>query len=184
MLGQQAQGYPSRHRVVKKLVVVAVLMFGFGFALVPLYDVFCRVTGLNGKTGVIAGQDAAASIADSSREITVEFMANTAGNAAWEFYPRQAKLKVHPGALYTTTYYARNKVAQTVVGQAVPSVAPAIASKYFSKTECFCFSRQSFLAHEGRDMPVTFIVDPALPDDIKTVTLSYTFFDVSAQAES
>ncbi len=157
-------------------------MFGFGFALVPLYNVFCDITGLNGKTGAVSEQQAAVYEVDESREITVEFIASLNESLNWEFAPSVTKMKVHPGKVYTTQYFARNANGQPMIGQAVPSVMPSAASGYFNKTECFCFTKQLFEAGEGREMPVSFVVDPRLPEHIKTLTLSYTFFDVTQTA--
>ncbi|NNF66770.1 MAG: cytochrome c oxidase assembly protein [Gammaproteobacteria bacterium] len=156
-----------------KLFVIVVAMFGFGYLLVPMYNIFCDLTGLNGKTG-----QAAVSIQElaSDRTVTVEFLASVNQSAPWQFKPGVARMEVQPGKLYDTTYFAKNMTQQALVGQAVPSVAPGQAAKHFQKTECFCFVEQKFSPQEGRDMPVRFIVDPELPAHIDTVTLSYTFF--------
>lgn len=160
-----------------RLVMVTLAMFGFGFALVPLYDVFCDVTGLNGRTenGPIA--NAQAYTVDSSRLITVEFIASVNQSLPWEFRPEVVKMQVHPGQVYRTQFYAENRASQAIVGHAVPSVAPGLAAQHFHKTECFCFTEQRFEAGEGRWMPVQFIIDPELPTKYEIVTLSYTFFD-------
>jgi cytochrome c oxidase assembly protein subunit 11 len=152
-------------------------MVGFGYALVPLYDVFCDITGLNGKTRGTAAVVTEQSI-DTERTITVEFVASLNGAAPWEFAPKVTKLRVHPGEFYQTTFFARNLTDQPIVGQAIPSVAPGLAARHFQKIECFCFSRQAFGPGEGRDMPLVFRLDPAIAADISTVTLSYTFFEV------
>ncbi len=162
---------------MRKLVLVVVGLFGFGFLMVPIYNVLCEVTGLNGKTGVIEASQASALEVDRSREITVEFIANLNLGANWDFRPEVGRMKVHPGATYTTTYFAKNNSSRVLVGQAVPSVVPHEASKYFNKTECFCFSRQKFAANESKQMPLTFVIDPDIPRTVTTVTLSYTFFD-------
>jgi cytochrome c oxidase assembly protein subunit 11 len=170
-------------RLIAKLSSLVVGMFAFGFALVPLYDVFCDLTGLNGKTGpiveaaAIAGQQV-----DRSRTVTVEFVATLNQSMDWEFRPTEGELQIHPGKLYTTNFYARNKAQQSMVGQAVPSVAPGLAAVHFKKTECFCFQRQLFKAGEARKMPVSFLVDTDLPPGVETITLSYTFFDVTDTA--
>ena len=169
----------SIFRQVRQLLLVVVAMFGFGYLMVPIYDVLCELTGLNGKTGVVTNDQAERMQADESREITVEFIATLNSGANWAFKPEVARMKVHPGRLYTTRYIAENKASQEVVGQAIPSVAPREASVYFNKTECFCFSNQVFLAGERKSMPVTFVVDPKVPQSVRTLTLSYTFFDVS-----
>ncbi len=156
--------------------MLTLAMFGFGFALVPLYDVFCEITGLNGKTGRV---EAAAldGMADLSREVTVEFVTTVNGTLQWEFTPEVKRMTVHPGQLYEAHFTARNLSSAPTVGQAVPSVAPNTAALYFNKTECFCFTRQSFAAGESRRMPVRFVVERDLPAQVRTITLSYTFFD-------
>ncbi|MCZ6561163.1 MAG: cytochrome c oxidase assembly protein [Gammaproteobacteria bacterium] len=157
-----------------QLFVLVVAMFGFGFALVPLYDVFCQLLGINGKTGARAAEVVEAP--DLNREIVIEFVTTVNEGAPWEFRAKVSEMRVHPGKLYNTTFFARNLTAQPLVGQAVPSVAPGQAAKYFRKTECFCFDQQSFSANEGRDLTVIFILDPELPQHIDRITLSYTFF--------
>ncbi len=168
--------------LVARLTLVALGMFGFGFALVPLYDVFCDLTGINGKTGRVDQAVAQATQIDESRWITVEFVANVSSELPWEFRPEERRVRVHPGQVAETTFYATNDGADDVVGQAVPSVAPSRASKYFNKTECFCFSQQTLKSGERKRMPVKFIDDPGLPQEVNTITLAYTFFP-SKQAE-
>ena len=165
----------SNARVISRLMFVVVGMFGFGFALVPLYDVFCEVTGLNGKTGeqVTLSKDLQV---DTSREVEVEFIASLNANMPWEFRPMQHSVTVHPGQPTRITYIAANKTDETIVGQAVPSVSPGQASGYFQKTECFCFTEQKLEPGERKEMPVIFVVDPELPDDVSQLALSYTFF--------
>jgi cytochrome c oxidase assembly protein subunit 11 len=163
-----------------KLGATAVAMFGFGYALVPLYDVFCEITGLNGKTGVISAAEAAG-VVDSTRKVTVEFDSNVNGALPWRFGPMQKKVQVHPGQLTEVLYFAENTSDRPVVGQAVPSVAPTPASLYFNKTECFCFTQQTLAPGERRVMPVRFIVDPQMPGKYTTLTLSYTFFQAPEQ---
>jgi cytochrome c oxidase assembly protein subunit 11 len=161
--------------MVLKLAGITVAMFGFGYLLVPIYEVFCDITGLGGRT---SNQAATVAIApDMSRSVRVEFVASVNANGPWEFRPEVTSMTVHPGQMYTTTYWARNLRDLDVVGHAVPSVAPGTAARYFNKTECFCFTEQQFAPNEGRDMPVIFIIDPDLPAHVETVTLSYTFFD-------
>lgn len=177
------QGEKKNLRSFMRIALVAFGMFGFGYLLVPLYDVFCEITGLNGKTGRV---DEAAVVAryepDLSRLVTVQFVASNNLGMPWEFAPTVASMQVHPGEVYTTAYIARNPTAASMVGQAVPSVAPGKASRYFNKTECFCFTQQPLAAGEEKEMPVRFIVDPNLPRDVTTVTLAYTVFDVSQVA--
>ena len=166
----------KNRRATRKLVLAALAMFGFGFALVPLYDVFCEITGLNGKTG---GAVAEAQIAklDTSRWVTVEFTGSVSQGMPWEFRAMQKKLRVHPGQVTVAQYYVRNTSAETIVGRAVPSVSPGLAAAHFKKIECFCFSEQTLKPGEVREMPVRFSVDPGLAANIGTVTLSYTFFN-------
>jgi len=171
----------ANQRVVKRLGIAALLMFGFGFALVPLYDVFCEITGLNGKTGRIELEEALSQTVDEDREVTVEFLATVHSELPWEFRPMVRRIKVHPGEVIEVNYFARNKTAEMVAGQAVPSMAPGLAAKYFSKTECFCFTRQALGPGEGKEMPLRFIVDPELPANVRTVSLSCTFFQAKPE---
>jgi cytochrome c oxidase assembly protein subunit 11 len=166
----------ANQRVVKRLGIAAMLMFGFGFALVPLYDVFCEITGLNGKTGRIELEQALSSTVDEDRLVTVEFLGTVHSDLPWEFKPMVRRVKVHPGEVTEVNYYARNLADGQVAGHAIPSVAPGQAAKYFNKTECFCFTRQTLAAGEGKEMPLRFVVDPGLPEEVRTVSLSYTFF--------
>ena len=171
----------ANRRVVKRLGIAALLMFGFGFAMVPLYDVFCDITGLNGKTGRIELEEALSQTVDEDREVTVEFLATVHSDLPWEFRPMVKKVKVHPGEVIEVNYFARNKTGEVVTGQAVPSLAPGLAAKYFSKTECFCFTRQALGPGEGKEMPLRFIVDPELPANVRTVSLSYTFYQAKPE---
>lgn len=158
-----------------KLAAVALGMFAFGYALVPLYNVICDVTGLNGKTGRVEAPTENA--ADVSRWVTVEFTGNSMSGLPWEFRPQQKTLRVHPGQTAVAYYEARNTTGEAITGQAVPSVAPNKAAAHFKKIECFCFSRQTLAAQETRQMPVRFVVDTNLPRDVHTVSLSYAFFN-------
>lgn len=171
----------SNRRAAIKLSLVVVAMFGFGYLLVPLYDVFCEITGLNGKTGRVEAAGLEQKV-DVSRTITVEFVSSVNGGAQWEFRPSVTKMSIHPGQVYEATYVARNLSKRASVGQAVPSVAPTVASMHFNKTECFCFTQQHFEGNEEREMPVHFIVSTDLPNNVKTITLSYTFFDAKGGA--
>lgn len=163
-------------RSVMRLACVVMAMFGFGYALVPLYDVFCELTGINGKTGVVAAEAVGAGQIDTSRWVTVEFTGNTTQGLPWEFRPNENKIRVHPGELVETTFYARNTSARRLAGQAVPSVTPSTAAAHFKKTECFCFTRQVLDPGQGLDMAVRFLVQTDLPEDVHTITLSYAFF--------
>jgi cytochrome c oxidase assembly protein subunit 11 len=172
-----------------KMVGVAIAAFAFTFSLVPMYRIACeKVFGIRVEQGAIGGDRAAALEArKSDRVITVQFDGGVNSKLPWSFHPEQATMKVRPGQQYDTTFYARNDGARAIVGNAVPSIAPARASGYFSKTECFCFTAQTLAAGEARDMPVRFIVAPDLPDNVKTITLSYTFFknnELTAQLEA
>ncbi len=158
------------------MVAVSLLAFGFSFALVPLYRIACeKVFGIRLERGASDPADAMASVR-SERMVTVTFDGGVNSKLPWGFGPRQMSMQVRPGELYETTYFARNNSDRDIVGSATPSVAPARASQYFNKTECFCFTAQTLAAGETREMPVRFIVDPDLPEDVRTVTLSYTFF--------
>lgn len=165
----------SRSLIIK-LFMVPIVMFGFGYMMVPLYNVFCDVTGLNGKTGAISTANASQLVADTERSIKVEFLSNVNENGLWQFKPKQTSMLVHPGKPYTTTYTATNERNKAVVSQSIPSVAPSKAAAHFNKTECFCFTEQRFQANETRNMPVTFVVDNNVPEDVDTITLSYTLF--------
>lgn len=159
-----------------KLAMIPVLMFGFGFALVPLYNVFCDITGLNGKTGRIEAAEASSSAIDTSRTIEVSFLASTATGLPWSFEALEKKMEVHPGQVYEATYRVRSTSADTTLGQAVPSVSPGLAAGHFNKTECFCFTQQALEGYETRDMPLRFIIGNDIPNNINQITLSYTFF--------
>lgn len=170
----------NNQRSFVRVAVVAVAMFGFGYLLVPLYDVFCEITGLNGKTGQVDEATVASRyVPDTDRWVEVQFVASNNLAMPWEFGPAVATMRVHPGKVYSTEFVAFNPTAMDMVGQAVPSVAPGKASRYFNKTECFCFSQQPLAAGERKPMPVRFIIDPNLPPEITTVTLAYTVFDVT-----
>jgi cytochrome c oxidase assembly protein subunit 11 len=165
----------SNRRLVTKLIGLALGMFAFGFLLVPLYDVFCDITGIGGKFDLKAAAVETRQ-SDDNRTITVEFITALNEYAPWEFRPAIASMEVELGEMYDTTFFARNLTDRDIVGQAVPSIAPGQAVKYFQKTECFCFTSQEFDPREGRDMPLQFVVDPDLPEYIDRLTLSYTFF--------
>lgn len=150
-------------------------MFAFGFLLVPLYEVMCKVLGIGGRTNAVAAT-ITESRPDVHRLITVEFVSALNEQAPWDFRPTVTSMQVHPGQLYDTAFFARNLTDGVLVGSAVPSVAPGEAAKYFVKTQCFCFTRQDFKPGEARDMGVQFTVDPGLPEYIDRITLSYTFF--------
>jgi cytochrome c oxidase assembly protein subunit 11 len=159
-----------------KLAVFALAMFGFGYALVPLYDVLCDITGLNGKTGEITAESVSELVVDYDRTVTVQFDTNVNSALPWTFKAVDKTLTVHPGEVTEAVFIAVNTSSSAITGQAVPSVAPAQASLFFNKTECFCFTKQTLVAHEQKEMVVRFVVETDLPKKISTLTLSYTFF--------
>ena len=160
-----------------RLLVVVTLMFGFGYALVPLYKAICEVTGINVlTTRDLYGGSLKNSQVDTSRTITVEFDSNARGPFA--FRPVKHSMEVHPGELTTIVYEVANGQSRDISAQAIPSYAPKQATEYFKKIECFCFKQQTLKSKEAREMPVVFVIDPKLPKDVKTITLSYTFFEV------
>jgi len=157
-----------------KLVALTVAMFGFGFALVPIYDVFCDLTGLGGRTSMEAASVAAAPAAN--RSVRLEFVATVDRSAPFEFRPIKSSMNLVPGEVYETAYFARNLTERPITARAVPSVAPGLAAEYVRKIECFCFTEQKFEPGEGRDMGVVFTIDPDLPEHIDTLSLSYALF--------
>ena len=161
-----------------RLAAIPVLMFGFGFALIPLYDVFCDITGLNGKTGRVEASEIDSSQVDTSRTIEVRFLANTNTGLPWDFQPLVKKMEIHPGQIYEAVFRVRSATDRTTHGQAVPSVSPGLAAEYFNKTECFCFTQQELAGRESLDMPVRFVVGTGISESIEQITLSYTFFSL------
>ena len=168
----------DNRRFQKKVWWIAAGFFGFGFALIPLYNIACEhVLGIKLEQGAIDANAAAALAVDESRLVTVQFLANTKSRLPWEFRAEKTTMQVHPGALSEAWFDATNVSQRDIVGNAVPSVAPNSASLYFNKTECFCFTEQLLKAGETKRMPVRFVVDPRLPKDISTLTLAYTFLE-------
>jgi cytochrome c oxidase assembly protein subunit 11 len=169
--------------MVRKLVVVAVLMFGFGWALIPLYRKICEVTGINLLTSrdPKVEQLARNTQVDTSRKVVVEFDANRQG--PWRFKPHVNYMEVHPGELVHVEYDLVNLEGRAMAGQAIPSYAPLQSAQYFQKLECFCFEQQTLAAGETRKFPVVFFIDPKLPRDVTQITLSYTFFEVPGAAK-
>jgi cytochrome c oxidase assembly protein subunit 11 len=164
----------SNRRLLMRLVVVVVAMFGFGFALVPFYEKICEVTGLRN----IAQADAPANTQiDTSRTVRIEFDANVR-NLPWQFKAKEPIIAVHPGALTQATFEVVNTTDRPVTGQAIPSYGPQYAAQYFRKLDCFCFAKQTLAPGERREMPVVFVIDPAAPRELSTISLSYTFFEV------
>jgi cytochrome c oxidase assembly protein subunit 11 len=180
----------SHQQLLIKLFIVIAIAFAFGFAMVPLYDVFCQVTGLNGKTsgakpgslgiaGISRPVTATPSSIDSSRTVTVEFMGTVMPGLPWEMTPLTPSLDLHPGELHQAKFRVHNLSDKTIVGQAIPSVSPGMAAQHFEKLDCFCFAQQTLAPGETREMPLTFIVKPELDKDIRTITLAYAFFIVA-----
>lgn len=167
----------ENRQLLHKLLAVSLLMFGFGFALVPIYDEICRVTGVRNLFNT-DGPVVTNTQVDTSRKVAIEFDSNTQ-RLGWEFKPLEAHLSVHPGAVTQVIYEIRNTLDRPVTGQAVPSYGPQLAGQYIQKLECFCFQQQTLGPKEVRRMPVVFIIDPKMPQDLGTVTLSYTFFEVA-----
>jgi len=170
------------NKLVVKLLMGALGMFAFGFALIPLYDVFCDIAGINGKTADEAYEAVEVKV-DESRIVTVQFVAQNNDGMVWEFKPETTSLTVHPGQPTSTTFFARNPTPRNMTAQAIPSVSPGRAAEYFHKTECFCFNQQELEGRSDIDMPLQFIVDQDLPEDIQTITLAYTIFDVTPEPE-
>jgi len=167
-------------KLVARLVVMAVAMFGFGYAMVPLYGVFCDITGLGGRSVQIS--ENAEGVKASDREVQIRFLATTHSNLPWLFQPLEKTSTVKLGELSETKYLAMNPTDQSIIGHATYNVVPPEASLYFVKTECFCFTEQLLTSNESREMPVYFFVQPDLPESIKEITLSYTFYrDEKAQ---
>ncbi|MHC5347274.1 cytochrome c oxidase assembly protein [Metapseudomonas furukawaii] len=165
-------------RLVGRLLLLVVAMFGFGFALVPIYDVMCQAFGINGKT---AGAYQGVQSEDQQRQVRVQFLATNAAGMSWEFRPRADDLVVHPGASNEMLFVAYNPSDKPMTAQAIPSVAPSKAAAFFHKTECFCFTQQVLQPGERIEMPVRFIVDRDLPADVHHLTLAYTLFDITAR---
>lgn len=174
----------DNRRTVMKLLFIVVGMFGFGWALVPLYDLLCDITGLGGKTGGAYTYDPASETVDRNRLVKVNFITNTNDGMPWEFWSDKGGMRVHPGKLSEATFYVRNTTDRVMVGQAVPSVIPTTAVDYFHKTECFCFDSQVLKPGEEMEMPMRFIVDADLPDNVQSISLSYALFDITALAGS
>jgi cytochrome c oxidase assembly protein subunit 11 len=171
----------ANRKLIKALLIMTAGSFVFGWALVPLYDVLCRAAGI-GNAEAKAGRATVQEAVDPNREVTIEFIAQPASVGSFDFRPKVASMRIHPGKLYDTEFYAKNLTNQASVAQAVPSISPTGTARYFRKTECFCFSPQKFAAGEGRDLPVRFIVDPQLPNDVDKLTLAYTIYDTTQSA--
>ena len=171
---------PGHKKLILSLSLIALLMFAFGFALVPIYKSLCQTLGINGKPNseAVAYEESKAEI-DENREILVQFVATNNAGIPWEFYPKTEQIKIQPGKIAKLAFYAENKTGRRMVVQAIPSITPGIAAKYLKKTECFCFTQQALNGHEAMNMPLLFHLDKDLPKEIRTITLSYTLFDVT-----
>lgn len=169
----------SSHRtLIAKLLALAVAMFLFAvFVLPPLYDLFCEITGIGGRTGGV--YEAVEVKVDTSRQVEVQFVAANNAQMPWDFYPIEHSVVVHPGESRAVNFFAHNKTGEDMIGQAIPSVLPNNAADYFHKTACFCFDNQPLAAGERAELGLVFILDPDLPDNVNTVTLSYTLFDIT-----
>ncbi|MEZ9883419.1 cytochrome c oxidase assembly protein [Vibrio splendidus] len=175
----------SNKRSTKKLtgylMLGVVAMFGFGFALVPLYDVMCEALGINGKTNTVSAVQPQGMQPDYSRTVRVEFMSHIKPDMPWQFAPEVRVLEVHPGEVVQTNYIAKNLSGTSLVGQAVPSVSPSMGATYFNKMECFCFNQQPLDGHKSAEMGLIFYIEPDIPESIHTLTLSYTLFNITSQ---
>ena len=178
------QGHtPGQHRgLVFKLSLFVAGSFAFGFALVPLYDVLCSITGLGNQKSLSRAYAQGADAIDQHRIVTIDFIANLPSVGNWEFRPITQSMQVHPGQLYEADFLAHNLTGHDTIAQAVPDIVPSKVAAWFHKTECFCFSPQSFKRDEQRVLPVRFFVDPELPGYVGHLTLAYTFYDVPSRA--
>lgn len=172
-----------RQRKIRRLAwllgLVAVAMIGFGYALVPIYNVMCKAFGINGKTNAAPIAYNAEDPVDKSRWVTIEFVTSRNNQMPWEFYPLVKKIRIHPGDINRVAFYAKNTTDHEMTIQAIPSVTPGYAAKHLKKTECFCFTQQTLKAGESMDMPVLFHIDRDLPKEVNELTLSYTMFDIT-----
>jgi cytochrome c oxidase assembly protein subunit 11 len=169
----------ANQQTLVKLLVVAIAMFGFGYAMVPFYRAICDALDINNV--VKADQPLVNTQVDTGRTLTIEFDTNLRSNLPWTFTAIEKSVRVHPGALTQVTFEVRNRSDRAVTGQAIPSFGPQLAGRYFKKLDCFCFSQQTLAPGEVRQMPVVFVVESGLPQDVNTVTLSYTFFEVEGK---
>ena len=178
-MAEPSERLAQNRKMLLKLIVIAVVMLGFGYALVPVYRQMCEVLGINNlskQEGNFVEYDKNTQV-DKARTITVELDGNSQG--PWRFRPTKRSVEVHPGELTTVMYEVVNTQNRTVQAQAIPSFAPQLVMQHFKKVECFCFKQQTLQANEARQMPVVFYIDPALPQNVKTMTLSYTFFEIA-----
>jgi cytochrome c oxidase assembly protein subunit 11 len=164
---------------MRKLFIVSVAMFGFGFALVPFYQKICEVTGVN---RLLKPAEVENTQVDATRFVTIEFDSNLRTALPWTFRPLQTNVRIHPGELTTVIYEIRNTSTRAITGQAIPSYGPQIAQQYFKKLDCFCFTQQTLQPGESRQLPVVFVIESGLPQDVNTITLSYSFFEIEGAA--
>ena len=170
---------PSIKRTVKQLCLIVIGMCGFVVALVPLYDLLCEVTGLNGKTGGPYVYDPATTSPDTSRLVRVNFITNTNAGMSWKFWSAKGGVRVHPGELKEVSFFVKNTSDKVMMAQAIPSLVPSSAAQYFHKTECFCFNQQILQPGEEMEMPMRFIVGRELPKNVQSINLSYALFDIT-----
>ena len=180
---EQHTAQQANSKLVKKLLLIVVGMFVFAVGVLPpMYDAICDITGLNGKTSNEAA-DTSNAVVDEERSVTIQFLANTDPAMVWDFKPNTFSMKVHPGEIHKVDFHVRNPTSRFIVGQAIPSVAPAQATPYFKKTECFCFNSQELKGDSEMDMPLIFYVDPELPKNVRTITLSYQLYDITESTD-
>jgi cytochrome c oxidase assembly protein subunit 11 len=179
---ETGQARSLNKQMLGKLIVVAVLMFGFGYALIPVYKKICEITGINLLTPQMKVEPIDNTQVDKSRTITVEFDANAHG--PWRFRPTVSSMQVHPGEMAQIVYEVVNTQSRSIDAQAIPSYAPQQAAAHFKKIECFCFQQQTLGPNQAKQMPIVFYLDPALPKDVKTITLSYTFFEIAGTGKN
>jgi cytochrome c oxidase assembly protein subunit 11 len=180
-LNDKAVRDAENRRLIFKILLGLAASITFAVAMVPLYNVLCEITGFNGKTSGSAAELSKTLKVDESRWVRVEFTSSVMPGLPWQFAPTQSSMDVRPGKMEMATYTAKNITSQVSAGQAIPSISPGKAAQYFKKIECFCFQRQALKSGEVKEMPLTFYVSPDLPEDIKTITLSYAFFSAVKQ---
>jgi cytochrome c oxidase assembly protein subunit 11 len=176
---RKASQQAANRVLLRRLSVVVVAMFGFGYLMVPFYEKFCEVTGIR---NIGRADEAVNTQVDMTRTVRVELDGNLR-NLPWRFHPKEPQVDVHPGELRQVVFEVVNTTSKPIKGQAIPSYAPQHAAQYFRKLDCFCFATQTLAAGERREMPVVFVIDPKVPDDLPTITLSYTFFEVEGAAQ-
>ncbi|MCK6264010.1 cytochrome c oxidase assembly protein [Vibrio sp. ZSDE26] len=178
----QSKNRPHK-KLTLKLLAATVAMFGFGFALVPIYDIMCDALGINGKTNTVSAVQPQGMVPDTSRTVRVEFMAHINKGMPWKFTPEKRVMDVHPGQVIQTTYIASNESDTALIGQAVPSVSPGLGASYFNKIECFCFNQQPLDGNAQAEMPLIFYIEPDIPESIHTLTLSYSLYNITEEGK-